>query len=211
VTGRAPPDAGRADRAALRAGHPKARLDDRHTAHGRLLVNRHALLRQMPTGGCIAEVGVADGTFAAQILTVCAPRRLILIDQWNDRRYRDGRAQVEARFAAEIASGQVEIRQGASVDMLARLPEASLDLVYIDTDHSFATTRAELDHAARALGSGGRLAGHDFCVGNIEVPVVYGTIPAVHDFCIAQDWGYEFLTLESEGHFSFCLRRLSDF
>jgi predicted O-methyltransferase YrrM len=165
----------------------------------------------MPSGSAIAEVGVADGTFAAEILRVCVPRRLVLIDQWDDARFRDGRARVAARCASEIAAGQVEVRQGRSVELLAGLPAGSFDLVYIDTDHSFSTTRAELDQAARVVAPGGRLAGHDFCVGNIEAPVVYGTIPAGHDFCIAQDWGFEFLTLESEGHFSFCLRRLSDF
>ena len=205
------PDAARAARAALRVGFPKARLDERHVANGRLLVNRHALLQQVPAGGVIAEVGVADGAFAAQILQVCAPRRLILIDAWTDERFRDGRSRVEARFAEAIAAGRVEILQGPSVETLGRLSPGSLDMVYIDTDHSYATTRAELDMAAKALGPGGRLAGHDFCVGNIVAPVVYGTIPAVHDFCIAADWGYEYLTLASEGAFSFCLRRLSEF
>jgi predicted O-methyltransferase YrrM len=209
MTGALPSGLGSAERKALRAGFPKARLEARHTAHGRLLPNRRALLQHVSRGGVIAEVGVADGNFAAEILASCAPRRLILIDKWEVERFRDGRARVEERFAAEIGSGQVEIRQGASLEMLAALPPGELDLIYIDTDHSYATTRAELELAARAVRPDGRIAGHDFCVGNIEAPVVYGTIPAAHDFCVSSDWGYEFLTLESEGHFSFCLRRLS--
>lgn len=117
----------------------------------------------------------------------CAPRSLILIDGWADERFRDGRSRVEARFAEATAAGQVEILQGPSVETLGRPSPGSLDMVYIDTAHSFATTRAELDIAAKAPGSGGRLAGHDFCVGNIEAPMVCGTIPTVHDFCIAAD------------------------
>jgi len=51
------------------------------------LPDRSALLSELPRNGVVAEIGVAEGDFAAAILEVCAPEKLYLIDQWNTVRY----------------------------------------------------------------------------------------------------------------------------
>jgi hypothetical protein len=187
---------------------PNVRLEGRHTANGRLLPDRSALIDRMKRGAVVAELGVADGDFSAEILARAEPACLHLIDQWQGARYGDGAARVAERFGDEIARDRVVVHQGPSVEMLDRLADASLDWVYIDTTHDYALTARELRMSARKVGPDGRIAGHDFCTGNIITAIVYGVVQAVNEFCLREGWQYEYLTLESHGHFSFCLMRL---
>jgi hypothetical protein len=91
---------------------------------------------------------------------------------------------------------------------LQQFPEAYFDWLYIDTDHSFATTARELEIAMHKVKPSGRIMGHDFCIGNVVTPVVYGVVQACNKFCVDHGWRYEYLTLESHGHFSFSLKRI---
>ena len=187
---------------------PNPVLQPRHTEGGRLVSSREALLDAIPKGGIAAEIGVSGGDFAAEILARCAVRRLHLIDPWIGARYEPDLERVQSRFADEIAAGTVEINRGFSETVLAGFPDAYFDWVYIDSDHSFVITRSELAIARHKVKPGGRIAGHDFCLGNIRKSLRYGVIQAVNDFCVEHDWGYEYLTVESHGHFSFCIRAL---
>ena len=82
------------------------------------------------------------------------------------------------------------------------------DWIYIDTNHSYETTRDELLVAERLVKPGGRILGHDYCLGNITKPAVFGVIPAVNEFCVKRGWRFEFLTLESNGFNSFGLQKI---
>lgn len=198
------------ERRALRKAMPRTALSPDHTARGRLLPDRLALLDHLPKGGTVAEIGVAKGDFSAEILARCAPDRLHLIDAWHTGRYAPAKAAVLARFAPAIAAGQVVVNPGLSLDVLSGFPDAAFDWVYIDTDHSYRLTAAELTLCARLVKPGGRICGHDFTTGNIVAPVVYGVVQAVNEFCMAKGWEYEFLTLESDCFFSFCIRAMAD-
>lgn len=55
---------------------------------------------------------------------------------------------------------------------------------------------------------GGRIAGHDFCAGNVVDAIPYGVVEACTKFCKDFHWEFEYMTLESHGHFSFSLKRL---
>ena len=106
-------------------------------------------------------------------------------------------------------SGTVEPRCGRSVEELAKLDDASLDWLYIDTDHSYRTTLAELRVALRKIVPGGLIAGHDFCTGNPVKPNVYGVIQACHQLCVEAGLRYRYITLDPSGFFSFALTRLA--
>ena len=186
----------------------QTQLEERHTLGCTLLPDRNHLLERMPRGARVAELGVAFGDFSREILRRCAPGKLYLIDSWESERYRAGLQQVKAALAAEIASGQVEIRRGLSTEVLAGFGPGALDWAYIDTNHSYETTLAELELCDAIMGPEGRIAGHDFCTGNVISAVPYGVVEAVTRFCKSHGWQFEYLTVESRGHFSFCLKRL---
>lgn len=192
------------------AAMPRRELEPRHIAHLVPLVDREALLDRLPKGGRVAEIGVAAGDFSAEILARCAPERLDLVDAWASDRYSDDLMEsVRARFEAEIAAGQVALHRGLSTVVGAELPEGAYDWIYIDTDHSYATTRDELRLFSQKLKPGGMLAGHDYTQGSWESLVLYGVIPAVHAFCVDEGWELLHVTLEQRVPPSFALRRLT--
>lgn len=196
------------ERRAIKDRMAQTRLDLRHTEHCRVLPDRAALLDRMPSNARVAEIGVAFGEFTDQIMRRCRPRSLLLVDAWASERYRDGLAAIEDRFADDIASGVIRIMQGLSLEVLAKLDAGALDWAYIDTNHTYDTTLAELQLCDHLVGPDGRIAGHDFCTGNVISAIPYGVVEAVTKFCMDHDWQFEFLTVESRGHFSFCLKRL---
>jgi hypothetical protein len=186
----------------------KSVLQPRHTDAGRLLPTREALLDAMPKYGIVAEVGVGGGNFAAEILRRCMVQRFHLVDAWSSERYASDFELVRTRFAGELATGLAEINRGVSEEVLSSFPDSYFDWVYIDSDHGYATTLSELSICRHKVRPGGSIAGHDFCVGNVTKLLCYGVIQAVNDFCIEHNWGYDYLTMESHGHFSFCIRAL---
>jgi hypothetical protein len=186
---------------------PRVDLTNQHTAHGRLLATRFEMLDLMPKNATVAEIGVADGDFSDEILKRCSPKALFLIDLWSSDRYRDGKDVVKNRFRKQIGSGQVILRPGYSTEVLKDFHQDAFDWVYIDTDHTYATTAQELLLAERVVKKDGKILGHDFCTASAGRGVVYGVVQAVNEFCVSRSWGFDYIALDAEGHFSFCLSR----
>ncbi len=186
----------------------QTQLEMIHTGNCTLLPDRNFLLDRMSRNARVAEIGVAFGDFTQEILARCSPERLYLVDAWSTDRYREGLSKIEAAFSEQISTGRIEIRRGLSTEVLAEFAEASLDWVYIDTNHTYDTTLEELRLCEKIVGRDGRIAGHDFCTGNVINAVPYGVVEAVTKFCKDAGWQFEYLTVESRGHFSFCLKRL---
>jgi predicted O-methyltransferase YrrM len=188
---------------------PKVELRPEHIANLRIVTDRKAFLEQLPKGGVVAEAGVDHGDFSALILAITQPKRLHLIDVWSSKRYHGGLQDVvRKKFQRELASGQVQIDLGLSTDMLSRYPEATFDWVYIDTDHGYTVTAAELELCRTKVKPGGIIAGHDYVTGNWDGGVRYGVVEAVHEFCVKYDWELILLTHETDRHLSFAMRKI---
>jgi hypothetical protein len=190
---------------------PVVDLGPAHVAHLRSLPDRTTLLHMLPPGGVAAEIGVNRGDFSAQILEITKPARLILIDVWASKRYHDGLFDlVRGRFADRMASGQVEIIRALSFDGITRCADASFDWGYLDTDHTYATTKRELELLAPKMKPDGIIAGHDYIIGNWNDGYRYGVIEAVHEFCRDHHWELVYLTHEMSVPPSFAIRRMRD-
>lgn len=137
---------------------------------------RVRLLDFLAKGGAVAEIGVWKGDFAAVLLEKLEPNVLHLIDPWQfqpqfpKRLYgglvaRDQAAMdrlhksVVARFANRP---EVRIHRQASVDAMHDLPDASLDVVFVDGDHSFEAVLQDFVPAHRKVKSGGYICGDDW-------------------------------------------------
>lgn len=138
------------------------------------LSDRAALMRMLPHGGRVVEVGVELGLFARVILHENQPRELYLVDAWAhqpgtewerldpcarldlEENYR----HVKNLFAAE---SRVTIIRALSVAAAEKFEDESLDLVYLDADH----TRVAEDIRAwwPKVIPGGWLSGHDYTAG----------------------------------------------
>ena len=62
--------------------------------------------------------------------------------------------KVRRKFEQEIAEGKVVIRRGLSIDAAETFDDYSLDWIYIDTDHSYQTTRKELEIYSKKIRPG---------------------------------------------------------
>jgi hypothetical protein len=187
---------------------PHTQLSLHHTENARLLPDRGELLHRLPHGGVCAEVGAAFGDFTAEIFEKNAPRELYLIDAWDTPRYQEGLEQIKTKFRGALDQGRLRIVQGYSTVRLSEFPNGFFDWVYIDTNHSYETTLEELQISHFKVKQDGRIAGHDFCTGNVVDAIAYGVVEACTKFCKDFHWQFEYMTLESHGHFSFSLKRL---
>ena len=195
-------------RRALKSAMPRTVLELVHTQACALLPSREVMLEQLPKSGVVAEIGVAFGDFTREILARNNPRFLYLVDAWSTPRYRDGLEGIRKEFAEEIDEERVKVCEGLSVDVLAGFDDAMFDWVYVDTNHTYKTTAQELELCREKVVPGGLIAGHDFCTGNVVDAVPYGVVEAVTEFCAKHHWRFRYLTVESWGHFSFCLEEI---
>lgn len=190
---------------------PSFEFEQKHIANTRPLLTRKDLLEMMPKNAVVAEIGVDKGDFSRMIMDICSPSKLHLVDIWGDARYnQEKRRGVESMFASEITSGQVEINLGLSTDVVTQYADDYFDWIYIDTDHSYKTTYAELCAYAPKVKPGGIIAGHDYIVANWDGLVRYGVVEAVYQFCVEQNWELIHVTMENHGQRfpSFALKKI---
>jgi len=185
-----------------------ANLPQRNFQDCKVFATRYDFLQTMPKGAIVAEVGVANGDFSAKILEIAKPSKFFLVDAWAVERYSSGYDRVTSRFAGEIASGAISIHRGLSVDVLPTLPPKSFDWIYLDTSHMYDDTVLELPMCAALLKDGGRIAGHDFSTGDSHLGIPFGVIQATYEFCAREGWGFESISLDGDGYFSFCLKKM---
>jgi len=186
-------------------------LKDININQCKLLTDRFALLKALPTSAVVAELGVDRGEFSEQILKICQPTKLHLVDSWSSKRYNnDLKKGVEVKFAQQIKSRQVELNIGLSVEWASKFKERYFDWIYIDTDHGYKVTIAELYAYEPKIKDGGYICGHDYIIGNWDGRVKYGVIDAVYEFCEKRNWELAYLTCEHGGgqHPSFCIKKI---
>ncbi len=187
-----------------------------------VLRDREAILPLLPRGAVICEVGVALGTFSRKMIEICEPRHFIAIDhfkihhqpelwgkptaEWFDGKthgdfYRDS-------FSAEITAGTVTVIEAESDAGIAGLDDASVDIFYIDGDHSYDAVRRDLAAAATKLRPDGYLILNDYIlVDHLGADIPYGVIYAAHEFMIEHNWVMRYLALQTSMFCDVVLRR----
>lgn len=193
----------------LEEGYNFVELGDEYFVNTKVLSNRERLLEYMPKNGVVAELGVNEGDFSEKILSTTNPKKLHLIDVWASKRYHEGLySSVKKRFSSQIESNLVEINRGLSIEAVNSFSDNYFDWIYIDTDHSYSTTKAELELYAPKMKEGGIIAGHDFSRGSWYNIVRYGVIEAVYEFCEKNKWEVLYLSMENKGSKSFAIRKM---
>lgn len=128
-----------------------------------------------------AEIGVETGEYSEQICKIVEPSRLYCIDPW--KRYGGYRDHVNQEKLDQfydhtrrrLAPYPVWIIREFSTTAARRIPDGSLDFVYIDANHDYAHVVEDLATWAPKVKIGGIVAGHDFREhkGTIQVHVVH--------------------------------------
>ncbi|MBN9121743.1 MAG: class I SAM-dependent methyltransferase, partial [Planctomycetes bacterium] len=114
------------------------------------------LLSHVGPLGRVAEVGCYRGV-STEVWALHA-REVIAVDSWEGPRF--GRVEPLFRTAIEPYPG-VRVFKGRSVEMAPRVPDASLDMVYIDAMHDYESVCADIRAWAPKVRPGGWIAGHD--------------------------------------------------
>jgi hypothetical protein len=148
-----------------------------------LLTNRIEMLRRLPQGGVIAEIGTFRGDFARAILDIMAPEKLHLAD-----------VTFSLCRADVLADPRVEHHEGLSVPFLASRADASFDMIYVDADHGYDAVR-------------GFLVVNDFARIIRRGFGVLGVHQAVCEFAAQSGWPVAFFCLEGEALYDIALRR----
>lgn len=187
-----------------------------------LLPNRAAILPLLPKRGVVAEVGVGLGGFTAQMLASCDPARFIAIDQFrlHEIPMLWGRTSAEhfgtqshrdwycARFAGALAEGRMQVMEGDSPEMLARLDDASVDVFYVDGDHSYAGVTRDLAMVARKVKPDGYVIMNDYVlVDQLMAEHAYGVIYATHEFMLQHGWSMQYFVLQTNMFCDVVLRK----
>lgn len=149
-----------------------------------------AILQRLPTGFVTgAEIGVGRGELSAYLLTNRPSLRLLMVDSfayaaphhpyrrhaeavgdpYGERRPHEVRADrdaalaVEQRFNASCAPGHPQVIMIAlpSMEAVKKVPDATLDFVFIDADHRYETTLADCRVWVTKVKPGGWIGGHD--------------------------------------------------
>lgn len=188
---------------------PVPEIGYEHVQNAKLLATREQMLSLLPKNGMVAELGVDHGEFSQKILEINQPSKLHLVDVWHSDRYPERLFhEVSKKFQSEIKNGKVEINRGLSTEVVNQFPDGYFDWIYIDTAHTYSVTKAELETYLPKMKHGGIIAGHDFIVGEIDVPWKYGVIEAVYEFCSSDGWEIIYLTMERGISPSFAIRKI---
>lgn len=175
----------------------------------------HTILK-VPENPTIAEIGIFRGEFAEVLYRKFNPGRFILIDPWlpemicsgdqdgNDVVYYHGNdlyKHVSEKFANE---NKIEIQRKFSADAI--IDPQSLDLLYIDGDHSYKGVAGDLERGRKWVKAGGWICGHDFAMNPAKTNNRYdfGVARAVNEFC--HKYGYKIWWLALDGCISFVIR-----
>ena len=202
-------DAAKARREDAVSQLPKVSLEEQHIANTKYVLNRKALLQRIGKQNAVAELGVDQAEFSREILNITNPTALHLIDTWGCGRYHKGKFnEVTGKFKEELESGKVQIHRKRSTDAAPDFEDGYFDMIYIDTNHSYSTTRAELNSFLPKMKPDGIIAGHDYTMGNWVTSYRYGVIEAVHEFCVQQNWEIIYLTAETLENQSFAIRKI---
>lgn len=194
--------------------------------HSRVVPDRWAALALWPPDAVIAEVGVALGGFSEAILRTCRPRRFLAIDRFDlhelpalwgvpTTEHFGGRTHGEFyrdRFANEIRCGQLEVIEGDSAAAISSLPDCSVDLFYVDADHTYDGVRRDLEAIVPKVKPNGWIVMNDYIPAEIGLSnEPYGVIQATNEFMIAQGLEMVYFAL---AHVMYCdvgLRRVGVF
>jgi hypothetical protein len=185
-------------------------LEPRHLAGARLFANREALIASLPLppGGTIAEIGVAHGDFSEFLLRQLAPKTLVAFDFFNMHEAgalwgKDARQLLHGmkhldfyRHRFRNRGDQVVTEPGMSYLTLAKYPDRTFDMIYVDAGHDYASVKRDADLALDKVKSDGFLVFNDYIMYDHLVGEPYGVVQVVNQILVEQDLAVYGLALE---------------
>lgn len=151
------------------------------------------MLNERRLFGCGVEIGVQLGEFSSTILKYWRGMHLISVDPWLEdaaENYVDianvPQQQHELRYQATCAKlkpfgARSSIWRMTSIEAAPKIADYSLDFVYIDARHDYASVLEDLEAWYPKVRPGGIVAGHDYLDGQLPAGD-FGVKSAVDEF-----------------------------
>jgi predicted O-methyltransferase YrrM len=138
----------------------------------------------------VLELGVWKGAFAEQMLHQCPNiARYYMLDPWQHLDHWNKPSNVDQQTFASIyaealartdfAHGRRIVLRGTTTEMIAQIPDESLDVAYIDGDHTLRGIAIDLIRTYPKVRPGGIVGGDDYTpsiwqhAANFEPTLVY--------------------------------------
>ncbi len=119
----------------------------------------------------IVELGVRDGQTYFFLLEKCPSIKLVGIDIWDKIPYRDGKDDLTGwphaeneravRAQAKRYGMRAMLLKGLTDELCSEFSDNSVDLIFIDADHTYTAVKKDIINWRPKLRSGGFLTGHD--------------------------------------------------
>ncbi|MFN8666488.1 MAG: class I SAM-dependent methyltransferase [Gemmatimonadaceae bacterium] len=156
------------------------------------------LLNERRLFGCGVEIGVQKGEYSEVLLKYWRGRHLISVDPWREdapenyidianvqQTVHDSFYEV-TRKRLEPFAERSSIWRMTSIEAAPRIPDYSLDFVYIDARHDYPSVLEDLAAWFPKVRPGGIVAGHDYIDGNFPAGE-FGVKSAVDEFFAARE------------------------
>lgn len=144
----------------------------------------------------IAEIGVLHGVYSAFLDEIFNLSEFHLFD-------RD-----LSKISAPIEGGHVKRHEGNSRITINELEDESLDLAYIDGDHTRKGVMADVEALLPKMKKTSWLVFNDYSCFNVACLEPYGVIHAVHNVLNSTDYKLHSMCLRSNSLNDVCLRRI---
>lgn len=159
-------------------------------------MNRTQLMQTIKTNlGTVntsVEVGAYRGDFSAEMISALQPVEHIAVDQykWSEHMISAPGPEFQNQQTLNTLAQQVSNRmqglghkliRGSSVDVAMGFDDETLDVVYLDGDHTYDGVNFDIQAWLPKVKSGGYICGHDYCEGTTGGGYAYGVIDAVNE------------------------------
>jgi hypothetical protein len=121
----------------------------------------------------------------------------------------DHRTYYEKRFSAEAKADRLTVLEGNSADKLAHLADASVDVFYVDADHSYEAVKADLSVIKHKIVPNGIIIMNDYTMFDQFRMEPYGVVQATNEFMIENWWEMIFFALHREDFHDIAMRKLN--
>lgn len=167
-----------------------------------LYADRFQMIRELgvPHGGHIAEIGVAQGNFSDFLIRELTPSHFYALDIFQMEKepihwgvpqevLLEGKTHYDFycdRFAS--LGSRLTVMRGSSTDTAPKLPDESLDMIYIDANHDYEPVAKEAAISARKIKPDGMLIFNDYTLYDPFIHLEYGVVQAVNEMLDTNHW-----------------------
>ncbi|MGE5271075.1 MAG: hypothetical protein ACM3JG_15540 [Thiohalocapsa sp.] len=185
----------------------------------RVVVNRGDLAGLLPKRRQVVQLGAGFGELSEVILGSCSPQKLTVLDPfilhtidggWEARVGQPGldhQQHFRKQFAAPLAQGQLEMRQGEIFELIEQLPDRGVGIAWIADDTKYAVIRDHLKALLPKMLNDGQIVISNYIMSDYLTGEVYGVIQAANEFIVAERWEMIGFALQSSMFCDVVIRR----